>query len=862
MKKSSLLSAFTGALLIIALLMPAAAWAQAYRSQLHFLEEFAVRQYDRGNMSDANKEFQRILRIQPENTVAREYLKKIAAKPTTPAATKANIDEVISDISSIKVQLNDYEKDAKDLEYMIRNLITENDALYQSLYKRSREVVELREKFYGTPYGDIYTETMKDIPIDRVPQRLHPSNDILPDAGAGSSYADGSFATAIDTREVNALIDDINTLATNNMPLNTAVTPGSGSSDELLQALASKRDAMMDTTAATADKRQNLEKIKDELTTINTGLKHGADRYIEAINKIDTYYSSIKAEIARKNFTEQKLFSELVADYADRVKEIEELKRSTPSRDKGLTAFKPTLASDNTKIDDLKKVMALKDKQLSNLKSLLVQYKKELAERDAVIRLQQGDLSLTDKKLEDISKQVSNIEKGLAEGTDTINALNQNIAQTQQYLSKQNATVLNIQATAAADDVHVKEIELQNASLAARIDLHEKALGKSGMRNRNLERQIATVTTDLNSTIANQENVVEKPLRDKLVVLESDIRMKNILIDNLQRQLNTSPKELERLKEKTTNLNQTISETVSQKDDAYQKLDAATARIAELERANSAKDARLTDLSESVAQLQNAQNAPRQYSGARATDDGALRLAEMRLRRSQELLADAETNNARSTNAIADLNNKLASRDIQIEQLKIAASVNQGGELKAAKRQLSDQDAIISDLTHQNRALQDQLEKNLAAAPVAAASPSLVEKDTAIAELEKKVSGLEKMLKDSQSKPAPKVAAPAVKDNTQEILALQLAAKELQLKRDNALSAQMLAEGKLQQSTRDIAALQAQVKDLRNDIKTASELLEKKFRDNSSTLAEVQRLNDLIEKKNNEIADLQLKVRK
>jgi chromosome segregation ATPase len=910
MKTRSFLSLLTGILLATGLLLPSSASAQAYRSQLHFLEEFAVRQYDLGDMANANKEFQRILRIQPGNAVAVEYLKKIAAQPNTPAATKASIDEVITDISNIKSQLTDYEKDAKDLEYMIRNLITENDALYQALYKRSREVVELREKFYGTPYGDIYEQAMKDIPIDRVPQRLHPSNDILPDtdAQASGAYAEGSFATAINTGDVNGLIADITALARQNKPLNTPTSQ----SAELREALESKREALIDTAAATAEKQQNLERIKNELTTINTGLKQGVDRYIEAINKIDNYYRTIKEEIAKKNFNEQKLFSDLVADYADKVKELEELKRATPGRSKGLTAYKPTLAAENARINDLLKNLAIRDKQLAGLKSLLVQYKQELSDRDAIIHLQQGDLNLTDKKITNIQEQVSAIEKNLSDSGKTLTELNESIDQAKQQ---------GLARAAATNDMQVKEVEAKNADLAARIDLHEKALGKSGQHIRNLERQLASVTSDLNRAIVTKESTIEQPLIDKINLLTAEMATRNSKIQELQTFVDDEPvrqaqlrdelkktqADLAALQQRTQTessaLQKTIADQKSEIDASYQKLDEASKKIQELERIGNIKEQRVTELSESFAQLQQDQRTLHPANGTRAVDDDMIDDLKMRLRRSQDMLSDAEQTATRASTTIADLNDKIAARDIQIEQLKLLSSVNQGEELKALKRQLSDQDASLTELTHQNRALKEQLEKSLTASPGTASIPavgtsdskitqaltlSLKEKEQRITDLEKMLITHEKALKAAQDKVTAKDQISAITDIKQEaagnvlferdqaisklatevkalkqeVTALQLSQKELKAKRDDAISAQMLAEGKLQANENEIAALQVKIKDLRSDIKTASELMDKKARDNDATLAEIKRLNDVIEKKNNEIADLQLRIKR
>ncbi|MFH0755033.1 MAG: hypothetical protein V2A70_10765 [Candidatus Omnitrophota bacterium] len=799
--------------------------AQAYRSQLHFLEEFALLQYNRGDMANASKEFQRILRIQPDNAIAREYLKKIADQPETSSETRANIVEVISDISHIKDQLLEYEKDTKDLEYMIRNLITENDALYQSLYKRSREVLELREKFYGTPYSEIYTSVMKDIPIDRVPQRLHPSNDILTEETP--AYAKGSFAIAINTSDVNALIADIALLAKQHKPLTTPIN----GSPELYNALDAKRGTLLDTTLATNDKHQNLERIKNELTSMNTNLKQGVDRYIEAINKIDHYYKTIKDEIAAKNFKEQRLFSELVADYADRVKEIEELKRTIPNRDAGLTSFKSTLASDNTKITDLKKVMNIRDQQLSDMKTLLVRYKKQLSERDMLISQQQGDLKLTDKNLTRISREISRIENGLLENDTALNDLNSHLTPATPLpkpaapLPKPAAPAMK--TTTAYNMVQAKKVAAQNAALEARLDVEEKALGKSGMRIKNLERQLATVTTDLNKALVTQETVIEKPLLNKIKTLESSLAQQNDNAAKLQKKLDQIPQEFKQLREESAQLKQELAASKTQNQENLQNLAEAATKTSDLQRELAAKQQRLEELSGSIVQLQDNQRNLHPVSGRRAVDDDAVRTLEMRLRRSQDLLSEAESNASQATRIAAELNEKIAARDVQIEQLQQLTSINQSDELKSVKRQLTDQDATISELRQQNSALKAELESPAAVLPVTAS-----------------------------------VADPKeTLEHEQKIKALEHAAKELLAQKNTAVNAQAKMVNQLKEHETSLAVLEKKVNNLRQDITEASSLIARKTKENDTALREIKRLNDIIEKKNNEIMALQLRVK-
>lgn len=403
------------------------AFAQAYRSQLHFLEEFAIRQYERGDIENARKQFGWILRIEPENAIAREYLEKIsgqAAGTSTPGPEPRQ--QVITDISKVKTDLAEYERDARELERLIRELIHENDALYQVLYKRSREVAELRQKFYGTPYEQAYLQAMESLPIDRVPQRLHRSDDILPENGATMSQAE--------EQEINTILKDIAALSEQQQ--------GGVDQKKLDAALQAKRDMLIQKTRALAEKRDSLNRLKNELTSINAGLKSSDSRYLEATQKIDAYYSRLKEKIAKKNYVEQKMFSELVSDYASKVKEIEELKKSVRTQDNALTSFKPDIESANNRLRDINGEMRSKDAELARFKNLINGYKQQLNERDTtlkqrnedirrhetVIQQQQNGLSMTDRKLGDVSREVTAIEEELKASDARIAQLKANIA--------------------------------------------------------------------------------------------------------------------------------------------------------------------------------------------------------------------------------------------------------------------------------------------------------------------------------------------------------------------------------------------------------------------------------------------------
>ena len=549
-------------LILIASLIATPAFAQTYRSQLHFLEQFAVRQYERGDKENAMKQFGWLLRIEPDNAIAHEYVKKFAAEPASTAKSNPapeRINQIITDISNVGSDLIEYEKETRELEGLIRDLITENDALYQSLYKRSREVVELREKFYGTPYGDAYASAMKSLPMDRVPQRLHRANDILPEnaAVAGKSREE----------QITTLLNDITALSKErSATVETAATAPSPEKERLDTALTAKRNILLEKTMTLADKRESLDQLKKELLDINNGLKRGNNRYIEAIQKIDAYYSRLKEKIAKKNYVEQKMFSDLVADYANKLKEIETLKSSVRTRDDALPAFKPVIASANEHLRDIDEAMKSKDAQIAEFKDQLIQYKQQLSERETTIKTQnetikeresalsrrndtlrqhetliqrqKTDLSMAGQKLDDVDGQVSDIEKALKDSDAQLARLKTSLAHPAPAPSvEKNDPALERRIELQA--LHIKNLETQNTNIAAFLEKSEKALQEATDHIRSLEEQLVAVGVDLKKPIFPINDPEKKTLREQATQAKAEAENARQNVANTNESMNS-----------------------------------------------------------------------------------------------------------------------------------------------------------------------------------------------------------------------------------------------------------------------------------------------------------------------------------
>ncbi|MBF0386857.1 MAG: hypothetical protein HQL20_03260 [Candidatus Omnitrophica bacterium] len=430
------------------------ALAQAYTAQISFLENYASSLYARGDHAAARKEFERIARMDPRNATAAKFLallnNQAAVKTAEPTAQIHNLDSALSDLSTLKANISRYEAGSQDLEYLIRNLITENDSLYSMLYLRSRELGELRAKFYGTPYAGPFDNLMKSLPPDRVPQHLHQSNELLKlvrEQSALPSVSPAKTSSKLSSSKPKPAthVTSAPILVTPTVPVTAEVTPATPATaavpvtaavqadevqalvqsiiaqrkmlapnqknSELSAAITEKRTMLVDKTLAVLDKNENLTALKNRLAEMNTTLK-----------AIDAYYQAIKSEISARNFTEQKQFSDLMIDYAAKLKEIETLKARVNINDANLAPAKEQLARLMKSIDEINATLSAKDRQIAEFKSLL-------AEKTAIITQQKADLTFTDDALGKARNQLTSIEDLLKDNDAGLAELQAGVAQ-------------------------------------------------------------------------------------------------------------------------------------------------------------------------------------------------------------------------------------------------------------------------------------------------------------------------------------------------------------------------------------------------------------------------------------------------
>ncbi len=685
-----------------------------------------------------------------------QNLPVFAQDPVATNKELVGLEQLATDITTAKDAIKSYQNNEKDLTNMIRDLITENDALYTSLSKRSREVAELRAKFYGIPYNQAYNKAMTDMPPDRVPQRLHPDDDTLPvpvpmidletptivtndpvsgknrqeiddliadiailhqakntsrnpqaladkkaeaslqakkemllleiqtlsekqerltekqkstevkikekvdnlqDLEAPKKTAESHPAKAvpapkkepesrtsktvpssrkepesrttqaiptpkktaevqpvkvprptkkaIETLQVrkNTLVKKVATLSEKQKSLIREQTPAvkiaeakhnsndtvgsllQAKKDRLIQeirkiseeqliitarqnagshqtvvapipsqkeparSLQAKKDLLTEKTKSLAEKQHSLVALKQELTTINKGLKNANNRYLEAINKIDNYYRDIKGEVSGKNYVRQTMFANLLKDYTQKTKEANMIWSAVRSRDKTLQQFKMKLAEQNTRIKNIDDNMLAMDIQLGTYKAMLTQYRNELERRATLIRDQKKLLDMTDQKLTEASTKVSVIEKTLEESNAALTRMPTGIDRIRQMLIRKDKAIKKINETinlrqehntgkinTLKDQVfvqtaHAEKLVAENAEITGRLDTSRKELETANERIRFLERSLENMVIRLKANRIPVAAPSTKDLDDKIMDLEAKLDRKEVQLE-------------------------------------------------------------------------------------------------------------------------------------------------------------------------------------------------------------------------------------------------------------------------------------------------------------------------------------------
>jgi chromosome segregation ATPase len=395
--------------------------AQNDPGSLRFLESFAIQAFEQGNIQQSTKDFERILLIDPENKTAQDYLARTAKGLVPRVKTDDQSLAILADLSYLRKEARSRESEFKELSGLIRELVTENDQLYMSLHKRTREVMELREKLFGNTYSEQYLSETAELQPERVPQNLLRAGEILKELEKRQPLA--SATTVV------------------NQP----------SSAENQKLLVEQRALMIGQNASVTADIEQLNALKTSLTRINSDLKGSETAAIAAVDRIEKYFGELRSKINYNDPRQESEINNIKSQLAERSAELNKLRADTAARDESLSGLKNSLAQSNKtvaqlneqivqltqEIATLKQTLAtekeqrtranetlnLRANEISELKIQSEQRKTQMNEKDAAISLQQKDLALVDRSLTDIERELSAVEASLETGDRELDEL-------------------------------------------------------------------------------------------------------------------------------------------------------------------------------------------------------------------------------------------------------------------------------------------------------------------------------------------------------------------------------------------------------------------------------------------------------
>ncbi len=444
---------------------------------LRFMEEFAVKLYNRGNVRQATKEFERIRRIDPSNTIAKEYLVKVGQKTLsteTPTGTSSidGITEISEDIRQLKNEIAEQERNTEILKNTLRNSLAENDNLYSALDKRSREVMELRAKLYATPYGKDYKELMGEFDTDRIPQRAFSNKDILP---------------AVLGTETPAVMDAplfAEALAANEAKLEILRTQGNYDPMKIAEfekKLDEQRATLAEKNGALAEQTNTLVQINTEVTAINQEIKTTDANYTASARGLEEKYEAMKNDLSKTTASDQKIFLDLMTDYITNVKTLQEFRTAANDRATKMKELTTTLKNNEETINALNEQIRLKDAAIENYKKLLAAASIELDAKAALIKEKDAAIIESSNELNASNKTLIAQKNELIQAGKGLNTINTTLAGVQGLLESTDTEMSGLQREIDAMKAFItRERQHTNEQTAAIAVLSENASQKTG----------------------------------------------------------------------------------------------------------------------------------------------------------------------------------------------------------------------------------------------------------------------------------------------------------------------------------------------------------------------------------------------
>ncbi len=381
-----------------------------------FLLELAQRLVARGEYAEARGILDKVSQIEPDNAAVQELLAKVEKAPSVKVVPTINARDIASDIAAIQKNIQRYERRNRDMEFLIRQLVQENDILSKTLARRNRSLLDLMKKVYGE--GAELPEVVLD---------SQHSQQIL--SGYQDQIAQRDRELVSRNQELSHIVQQINqvndSLKNNELdpvPLSREQT-AMEDAQHLSRDLKEKRGYLVDKSLALMGKSRDLQLLQSEMTTFSGTLKDADDKYAAAIKEYDAKIETLKESWAADKSNQQAEIHELRDQLITKTKELQRHQSAIAAQAPALSERKEGLARTDRAIAQTDADILSKDMQILKLKGLLT-------EKDGMIALQHNKLAeksaligFVDDTADDLKKRVVRIRQSLSDGDRALQEL-------------------------------------------------------------------------------------------------------------------------------------------------------------------------------------------------------------------------------------------------------------------------------------------------------------------------------------------------------------------------------------------------------------------------------------------------------
>lgn len=377
----------------------ACVYSQPYDNALEFLNSYAIKLYNKGDMPSARHEFQKVLLVDPQNQLARYYLsiiiQKYAPKPAPakpavkPAVKVKKVDLGAIDLklaesrqriarleqgllksamenALLKARLNAAQQHREDTEASYMNKLVDN--LRRQIGEAGSRIRKLKDKLAqkqieGGQYAGLEKRAAEIEALLEARQREL--------EGTRKELREGRMSAAFDASRIASLEE------------------GLSRKDEIIGKLEKDRTAL----------REEIISIRQENLKLLEGLRSNNEDTLKHLEEFESMIALKEGEMAA-------LRDDLQKRLAEKESRIRELAEAAGAADSDMEAFKEELRSRESRIDALTRELDEKDGLISDLEDGLKARQDEIAAIKKELR----------ERLLQKERDVEGLEKALEEG--------------------------------------------------------------------------------------------------------------------------------------------------------------------------------------------------------------------------------------------------------------------------------------------------------------------------------------------------------------------------------------------------------------------------------------------------------------